>query len=97
MNAPIVKSKTTGEIFATASLATTHTRKDQQTSKLQQHTEWHHLNFSQRLAEIARDYLKKGSHLYIEGSLQTQQWFNRSGVDRRTTEIIVQNMVILDK
>ena len=74
-----------------------HGGNTQQTSKLQQHTKWHRLNFSQRLAEIARDYLKKGSHLYIEGSLQTQQWFNRSGVDRRTTEIIVQNMVILDK
>lgn len=78
------------------SLATTDTWKDKSGDK-QQRTEWHRVVFYRKLAEIAAEYLHKGSQIYIEGRLRTQKWTDKQGVERYTTEIIADTMQILSK
>ncbi len=82
-----------GEAVTNAALATSENWKDKSGEK-QEKTEWHNLVFYRRLAEIAAEYLKKGSQVYIEGKLQTRKW-EKDGVTRYTTEIIVNEMTML--
>jgi len=82
-----------GEAVTNATLATSENWKDK-TGEKQEKTEWHNLVFYRRLAEIAGEYLKKGSQVYIEGKLQTRKW-EKDGVTRYTTEIIVNEMTML--
>jgi len=79
---------------ANVALATSESYKDKSGSK-QEKTEWHNLVFYRRLAEIAGQYLTKGSQIYVEGKLQTRKWQTKEGQDRYTTEIIVDQMQML--
>lgn len=81
--------------IANISVATTEKWKDKEGNK-QEKTEWHRIVFFGRLAEIVGDYLKKGSKVYIEGRLQTRKWEDKEGKDRYTTEIVANEMKILD-
>ena len=83
-----------GEAVTNAALATSENWKDKSGEK-QEKTEWHNLVFYRRLAEIAGEYLKKGSQVYIEGKLQTRKWQTKEGQDRYSTEIIVNEMTML--
>ena len=76
-------------------LATTETWKDRNTGDRQEKTEWHRVTFYRRLAEIAGEYLKKGSQVYVEGRLETRKWTDKEGKDRYTTEIIASEMKML--
>ncbi len=77
-------------------LATSETWKDKQTGQQQERTEWHRVVFFNRLAEIAGEYLRKGSKIYVEGSIRTRKWQDQSGQDRYTTEIVGNEMQMLD-
>jgi single-strand DNA-binding protein len=77
-------------------VATSETWKDKQSGEAQERTEWHRVSFFNRLAEIAGEYLRKGSKVYIEGSLRTRKWQDQNGQDRYTTEIIASEMQMLD-
>ncbi len=83
-----------GEAVTNATLATSETWKDKGGVK-QEKTEWHNLVFYRRLAEVAGEYLKKGSMIYVEGKLQTRKWQDKEGKDRYTTEIIANEMTML--
>jgi single-strand DNA-binding protein len=78
------------------SLATSETWKDKQSGQQQERTEWHRVVFFNRLAEIVGEYVKKGSKVYVEGRLQTRKWQDQSGQDRYTTEIVANEMQMLD-
>lgn len=94
---PEVRYMPSGGAVANLSLATSDTWKDKQTGEQQERTEWHNLVFYGRLAEIAGEYLKKGSKVFVEGRLQTRKWQDKnSGQDRYSTEIIVSDMQMLD-
>lgn len=77
-------------------LATSETWKDKQSGQPQERTEWHRVVFFNRLAEIAGEYLHKGSKIYIEGALRTRKWQDQSGQDRYSTEIVASEMQMLD-
>ncbi len=91
---PETRYMTSGEAVTNATLATSENWKDKSGEK-QEKTEWHNLVFYRRLAEIAGEYLKKGSQIYVEGKLQTRKWQDKEGKDRYTTEIIVNEMTML--
>jgi single-strand DNA-binding protein len=91
---PETRYMTSGEAVTNATLATSETWKDKSGEK-QEKTEWHNLVFYRRLAEIAGEYLKKGSQIYVEGKLQTRKWQTKEGQDRYTTEIVVNEMTML--
>src|SRR5437762_4829433 len=94
---PEVRFTATGSAIANITLATSESWKDKQTGENVERTEWHRVVFYQRLAEIAGEYLRKGSKVYLEGRLQTRKWQDKnSGQDRYTTEIIADNMQMLD-
>ena len=93
-NDPEVKYMPNGNAVANLSLATSESWKDQQ-GQVQERTEWHRLTMYRRLAEIAGEYLKKGSQIYVEGKLQTRKWQDNNGQDKYTTEIIVDQMQML--
>jgi single-strand DNA-binding protein len=93
---PEVKYMPSGDAVANFSLATSDGWKDKQTGEQQERTEWHRICMYARLAEIAGEYLKKGSKVYIEGSLRTRKWQDQNGVEKYTTEIIANNMQMLD-
>ena len=84
---PETKNFPNGGSITTFSVATTDHWKDKTTGERKEATEWHRITTSNRLAEIASKYLKKGSKAYIEGSLRTRKWKDQSGVDREATEI----------
>ena len=84
---PETKQFPNGGSVTTFSVATTDHWKDKTTGERKEATEWHRITTSNRLAEIASKYLKKGSKAYIEGSLRTRKWKDQSGVDREATEI----------
>lgn len=86
---PEVRYLPNGGAVANISIATSETWKDKQTGEQKDRTEWHRVVIFGRLAEIAGEYLKKGSQVYIEGQLQTRKWQDQSGQDRYTTEIVV--------
>lgn len=92
---PEVRYLPSGGAITTISIATTESWKDKQTGQQQDRTEWHRVVFFNRLAEIAGEYLKKGSQVYIEGKLQTRKWQDQSGQDRYTTEIVANEMQML--
>ena len=85
-----------GSAITNISVATSESWKDKQTGQQQERTEWHRVVFFNRLGEIAGEYLKKGSKVYIEGSLRTRKWQDKSGQDRYTTEIVANEMQMLD-
>jgi len=95
-NAPETRFMPSGGAVTNVSLATSRTWKDKNTGQPQEQTEWHRVVFFNRLAEIAGEYLKKGSKVYIEGSLRTNKWQDKDGNDRYTTEIIANEMQMLD-
>ena len=86
-----------GGAVTNLSLATTESWKDKNTGQQQERTEWHRVVFFNRLAEIAGEYVKRGSKIYVEGSLRTRKWQDKdSGQDRYTTEIVANEMQMLD-
>ena len=92
---PEVKYTAGGAAVTTLSLATSESWKDKDTGQDQEKTEWHRLVLWRRLAEIAGEYLKKGSKVYIEGQLQTRKW-EQDGQTRYTTEVVGRDMQFLD-
>ncbi|MGX2039427.1 single-stranded DNA-binding protein [Methylocaldum sp. MU1018] len=94
---PEVRYMPNGGAVTSLRLATSETWKDQQTGQQQERTEWHQVVCYRKLAEIAGEYLKKGSKVYIEGSLRTRKWQDKNGQDRYTTEIIADQMQMLDR
>ena len=93
---PEVRYTPNGSAVANLTLATSSAWRDKQSGDLQERTEWHRIVFFNRLAEIVGEYLHKGSKVYVEGSLRTRKWQDKSGTDRYTTEIIANEMQILD-
>ena len=93
---PEVSYTQSGNCVSKISVATSESWKDKQTGQAQERTEWHQVVFFNRLAEIAGEYLKKGSKVYIEGSLRTNKWQDQNGQDRYTTEIIANEMQMID-
>jgi single-strand DNA-binding protein len=84
-----------GEAVTNCTIATTDTWKDKTSGEKKEATEWHRIVFYRKLAEIAGQYLKKGSQVYIEGSLKTRKWTDKEGVEKYTTEIIADTMQML--
>ena len=84
-----------GDAVANVRLATTESWKDKSSGEKREITEWHRIVFFNRLAEIAGEYLKKGSSVYVEGRLQTRKWTDQSGTERYTTEIVADQMQML--
>lgn len=84
-----------GEAVTNVAVATTESWKDKTSGDKKEITEWHRITFYRKLAEIAGQYLKKGSSVYIEGRLQTRKWTDKDGVERYTTEIIADTMQML--
>lgn len=95
-NDPEKKSMPNGNAVTNITVATSESWKDKQTGQQQERTEWHRVVFFNRLAEIAGQYLTKGSKVYLEGSLRTRKWQDQSGQDRYTTEIVANEMQMLD-
>lgn len=93
---PEVRYMPNGNAVANISVATSETWKDKNTGDNQERTEWHRVVLFRRLGEIAGEYLKKGSKVYIEGKLQTRKWQDQNGQDRYTTEIVADQMQMLD-
>jgi single-strand DNA-binding protein len=94
---PEVRYMPDGTPTATVSIATTDQWKDKATGEKKEKTEWHRAVFYKSLADVARQYLKKGSQIYVEGKLHTRKWTDKEGVDRYTTEIVAQEMQMLGK
>lgn len=92
---PEVKYMPSGAAVANVSLATTESWKDKTSGEKQERTEWHRVVFFARLAEIAGEYLRKGSQVYVEGRLQTRKWQAKDGGDRYTTEVVASDMQML--
>ncbi|MGR8933232.1 MAG: single-stranded DNA-binding protein [Gammaproteobacteria bacterium] len=92
---PEVRYMPSGGAVTNISIATTFSWKDRQSGEQREITEWHRVVFFNRLAEIAGEYLRKGSQVYVEGRLQTRKWQGQDGQDRYTTEIIASEMQML--
>lgn len=86
---PEIRYMPNGGAVANLTPATSESWRDKQTSEMREKTEWHRVVIFGKLAEVAGEYLKKGSQVYIEGSLQTRKWQDQSGQDRYTTEVVV--------
>ena len=95
-NDPETKYMPSGNAVTNITVATSESWKDKTTGQQQERTEWHRICFFNRLAEIAGEYLKKGSKVYLEGQLRTRKWQDKTGADRYTTEIIADQMQMLD-
>jgi single-strand DNA-binding protein len=95
-NDPETRYTQAGAAITNVSVATSETWKDKQTGQPQERTEWHRVVFFNRLGEIAGEYLRKGSKIYVEGSLRTRKWQDKEGMDRYTTEIVGNEMQMLD-
>lgn len=93
---PEVRFMPNGGAVANFTVATSETWKDKQSGEQKEKTEWHRIVMYQLLAEIAGEYLKKGAKVYLEGKLKTRKWQNQQGQDQYTTEIIVNDMQMLD-
>lgn len=94
-NDPEVKYTQAGAAITSISIATNESWKDKQTGEKQERTEWHRVKFFGRLAEIAAEYLKKGRQVYIEGSLRTDKYTGKDGVEKYSTNIIANEMQML--
>ncbi len=92
---PEVRYMPNGNAVANITIATSESWKDKNTGENQEKTEWHRVVLFRRLGEIAGEYLKKGSQVYIEGKLQTRKWQDNNGQDRYTTEIVANEMQML--
>lgn len=92
---PELKSFPNGDAFCNLTLATSESWNDKASGEKKERTEWHNLVFTRKLAEIVGQYLKKGAKIYVEGSLRTRKW-EKDGIDRYTTEIVVNDMQMLD-
>ena len=84
-----------GDAVTNITVATTESWKDKKSGDKQEHTEWHRISFFGRQAEIAGEYLKKGSPVYIEGRIRTRKWQDKEGQDRYSTEIVADRMQLL--
>lgn len=93
---PDVRFSPSGGAICNLSLATSETWKDKSTGEQKEKTEWHRVVLFNKLGETAGEYLKKGSKVYIEGSLQTRQWENKEKVKQFTTEVVAKEMQMLD-
>jgi single-strand DNA-binding protein len=93
---PETRAMPSGMTVANIRVATSESWKDKQSGENKERTEWHNVAMFGRLGEIAGEYLKKGSKVYIEGSLRTRKWQDKQGQDRYTTEIIANEMQMLD-
>lgn len=91
-NDPEVKYSASGSAIANLSVATSDQWKDKQTGEKKEQTEWHRVVIFGKLAEVAGEYLRKGSQVYIEGQLRTRKWTDSNGVDKYTTEIFIPQM-----
>jgi len=87
-NDPDVRYTQSGDAIANVSLATSETWKDKNTGEPQERTEWHRVVFFGKVAEIVKDYLHKGSKIYVEGQLRTRKWQDKDGQDRYSTEVV---------
>lgn len=94
---PEIRSLPNGDTVANLKIATSESWKDKNTGKQQERTEWHTVVLFKRLGEVAGEYLKKGSKVYIEGSIKTEKWKDKTGQDRYTTKIIGNEMQMLGK
>lgn len=94
-NDPDVKYTQGGTAITTISVATSESWKDKQTGEKQDRTEWHRVKFFGKLAEIAGEYLRKGSQVYVEGSMRTDKYTDKNGTERYTTDIIANEMQML--
>ena len=92
---PETRYMPSGSAVTNLSVATSESWKDKQTGEQKERTEWHKVAMFNRLAEIAAEYLRKGSQVYIEGKLRTRKWQDRDGNDRWTTEIVADEMQML--
>ena len=92
---PEMRTFPNGDQVANVTIATTDKWKDKQTGEPKEHTEWHRVVFSGRLAEIVGQYLRKGSQVYVEGSLRTRKWTDQTGVEKYSTEIRADQMQML--
>lgn len=92
---PEVRYLTSGDAVVNISLATTEKWKDKSTGESKEATEWHRINFFGRLAEIAGEYVQKGTLLYVEGKIKTRKWTDKDGVEKYSTEIIGETMKLL--
>ncbi len=95
-NEPEVRYAPSNTAVTTVSIATGDSWKDKQTGEMQDRTEWHRVVFFGRLAEVAGEWLHKGSKVYIEGSLRTRKWQDKNGQERYTTEVVASDMQMLD-
>lgn len=86
---PEVRYAASGTAFCNITVATSEEWKDKNTGEKKEETEWHRIVFSGKIAEIAGEYLKKGSQVFVEGKLKTRKWTDQSGQDKYTTEIVV--------
>lgn len=91
-NDPEVKYSASGSAIANLSVATSEQWNDKATGEKKEQTEWHRVVIFGKLAEVAGEYLRKGSQVYIEGKLRTRKWTDQSGVEKYTTEIVLQPM-----
>jgi single-strand DNA-binding protein len=92
---PEVRYLPSGSAVATVTLATSTRRKDKTTGEMVEETQWHRLNFFDRLAEICGEYVKKGTQIYVEGRLRYGKYTDKDGVERQTTDITVNEMQLL--
>jgi single-strand DNA-binding protein len=94
---PEMRSFPSGDRVANVTIATTDRWKDKTSGEMKEATEWHRVVFNGRLAEIAGEYLRKGSQVYVEGSLRTRKWTDKDGIEKYTTEIRADEMKMLGK
>jgi single-strand DNA-binding protein len=92
---PEMRTFPSGDQVANVTVATTDKWKDKQTGEMREATEWHRVVFNGRLAEIVGQYLRKGSQVYVEGSLRTRKWTDQAGVEKYSTEIRADSMQML--
>ena len=92
---PEVRYLPSGSAVATVTLATSTRRKDKATGEMVEETQWHRLNFFDRLAEICNEYVKKGSQIYVEGRLRYGKYTDKDGIERQTTDILVSEMQLM--
>ena len=94
---PETRTFPSGGRVCNVTIATTERWKDKQSGEMKELTEWHRVVFNDRLAEIAAEYLRKGSQVYVEGSLRTRKWTDKDGIEKYTTEIRADEMKMLGK
>lgn len=87
---PEIRTQQSGDIVANLSVATSESWRDRSTGERQERTEWHRVSvFSQPLAKLCKDYIRKGTKIYVEGQIKTRKWQDQQGIDRYSTEIVI--------